>query len=106
MRFFVPHASDDKQAETVWASVRAFLLQQGFPTENRRIWKLRFRHNSKSYALEVGREHPDLRENVIIILRAVGQELYYVCTAHRGVIQGEPYLVGIDHHTAALDFEA
>lgn len=105
MKFFVPHAQDDEQALRVWDSVRAFLLQQGSPTEERKVWKLSFRHNSKHYSEEVGKLAADLREEVLIILRAANRPLYYVCTANRGVVRGEPYLVGIDHNTHATDFD-
>lgn len=105
MRFFVPHAQNSEEAESVWRSVRAFLEQQMRPTTPRRIWKVAFRHNSKPYELEVGKRHPDLGEDVLMIFRAAGYELYYACTENRGVVRGEPYLVGIDHHTSAVDFE-
>lgn len=105
MKFFVPHADSDEQVLRVWDSVRAFLLQQGKPTEVRKVWKLSFRHNGRSYAEEVGKEAADLKEEVIVILRAKDYPLYYVCTANRGVARGEPYLVGVDHNTHAIDFE-
>lgn len=106
MHFFVPHAEDSEQAERVWNSVRAFLQEQGRPTEGRRVQKLSFRHNSRPYALEVGKRFADLGEEVLIILRAAGYDQYYVCAANHGVVRGEPYLVGIDHNTAAVDFDS
>lgn len=107
MKFFVPHASDDEQASKVWDSVRAFLLKNGMPTEERKVWKLSSRHNGKAYSEEVGKKAADLRETVLIILRAAkGRPLYYVCTENRGVARGDPYLVGIDQDTHATDFES
>lgn len=106
MKFFVPHAADDEQALRVWDSVRAFLAEQGISTADRKVWKLSFRHNGKHYSEEVGRVAADLREEVLIILKAADNyPLYYVCSANRGVARGEPYLVGVDEFTHATDFE-
>ncbi len=104
MRFFLPHTSSPEQAEEVVRAVRLFLAEQGFPTRPRRFWKLAFRHNGEDYALEVGAMHPDLGEPVLLILEASSRPCYYVCTPNRGVLRGEPYLVGLPQ-TRAVPFE-
>jgi hypothetical protein len=104
MKFFIPHTRTAEQAEEAVRAVRLFLAEQDFPTRPRRFWKLDFRHNGEDYALEVGAMHPDLGEPVLLILEASDRPCYYVCTPNRGVLRGEPYLVGLTH-ARAVPFE-
>jgi hypothetical protein len=105
MKFTVPAAQDRAQAQTVLQSVRDFLAQQGLGTEGEPFSRIAFKHNGKFYDLAVGDRHPDLGELVVIILKASGPDLYYVCTANRGVVRGDPYLVGAGPDTAVIPFE-
>ncbi len=104
MKFFLPHASSPEQAEEVVRAVRIFLAAQDLPPRPPPVGKLDFRHNGGDYALEVGAKHPALGEPVLLILEASTRPCYYVCTPNRGVLRGEPYLVGLPH-TRAVPFE-
>ena len=106
MKFTIPHAADYAQAESVWSAVRKFLDTQGHGTESRRIARIAFRHNGKLYDLGVGDIHPDLHEAVLVILKGTNPSLYYICTANRGVVRGDPYLVGAGMNTHTVDYEA
>lgn len=106
MKFFVPHATDPEQAEGVWISVKAFLAQQGLATTDARIYEIAFRHNGKNYRAVVGERFADLNEDVIAIYEGVNLRLYYLCTATRGVVRGEPYLIGRDAHSTTKMFES
>lgn len=105
MKFFVPHASDEAEAESVRTSVRTFLGKHGFHTEEDRIQRITFRHNSKPYDLAVGKLHPDLHEDVLLIFKAAQPNLYFACAANRGVVRGEPYLIGGGDGTRAYLFD-
>ena len=105
MKFTVPAAKDDDQAEAVWHSVRDFLLEQGLHTEETRFQRVKFTHNSRKYDLGVGDIHPDLQEPVVVILRSSDRPLYFVCTTTRGVAGGDPYLVGDGQETFATAFD-
>lgn len=106
VKFFVPYANTDEQAEKVWSSVRTFLTQQGFSTTERRIRKVYFRHNGQDYEAEVGKLFSDLREEATIILEAAHHRLIYLCTPNRGVVRGEPYLIGArDSGAYLVDFD-
>ena len=105
MKFFVPHSESDEEAESVRESVRDFLASQGAPTYEDRIHRIKFRHNGKAYDLSVGQTHPDLREEVLFIFRAKHPGLYYACSANRGVLRGEPYLIGDHDGTHAIPFD-
>jgi hypothetical protein len=102
MKFTVPAAQDREQAEKVWTAVRDFLASLGHKTTSRRIAGIMFVHNGKSYDLSVGDMHPDLGEPVLVILEGLG--LHYICTPNRGVIRGDPYLVG--QSASVVEFEA
>jgi len=92
--FFVPHTASPEEAEEVYVAVRKFLNDNGWPTADERYRRLSFRHEGKSYDLGVGERHPELPEEVLLILRAEGAQNYYVCTANRGTVRGAPYLIG------------
>ena len=94
MKFFVPHADSPEQSETVWNATRDSLLAQGFHTDPERYGRIVFRHNGKPYDLKVGEIHPDLGEEVLVILKGVAPSPHYICTANRGVVRGDPYFVG------------
>jgi hypothetical protein len=96
MQFFVPHADSPEQSEAVWNATRDFLSVQGFHTQPERYCRIVFRHNGKPYDLKVGDIHPDLGEEVLVIFKGIAPSPHYICTANRGVVRGEPYLVGFD----------
>ncbi|KRA65382.1 hypothetical protein ASD89_17595 [Caulobacter sp. Root656] len=94
MKFFVPYADSPEQADRVWNATRDFLTTQGRPTQPERYGRIVFTHNGKHYDLKVGDIHPDLREEVFVIFKGIAPGPHYICTPSRGVVQGEPYLVG------------
>ena len=102
--FFVPAAENEEQAEEVWAGVRRFLDEGGYPTTDRRLFRLEFTHKGKSVVAEVGQPEPELGEPVVIILEAKGAGLYYVCTPNRGVLRDVPLHVGAATTSVAIDF--
>lgn len=103
MKFFVPCADDAAQAEAAWAGVRAHLFDLGLPTTRRRIHALSL-HPSLRQRVEVGRDTPD-GEPVLIILEASNLDVFYVCTPYRGVLEGKPYVLGLNEHGRAIDFD-
>jgi hypothetical protein len=103
MRFFVPQARDDAEAERLWAAVRGDLLDRGLPTTCRRIRALSL-HPDCERLVEVGKDTPD-DGPVMIILEASNLDLFYVCTPLRGALEGPPYALGLDALGYAIDFD-
>jgi hypothetical protein len=104
MKFTVPHADSDEQAERVRTSVREFMDGGLSATTDRRIQSISYVHNGKDYVSTVGEVHPDLNEEIIMILEAtVPQSLFYICTANRGVARGGPYLAGRPYRVVEFD---
>lgn len=101
MKFFIPAAESTDQAEQVYQSIRGFV---GGPLSPRRVYKLTYTHNGKLLHAEVGKPDQLVGEMVVAILfRDVGN-LYFVCTANRGVIRGGPIFAGGDG-AVSEDFE-
>ncbi len=104
MKFFVPHTTDDKQAEEVFESIRKFAeTTTGWEMSSRRIFSLDYMHNSKTYHSEVGKLEREIGEPVIAILEST---TYLVCTGSRGVVRGLPILVGMSEAFNVVDFDS
>jgi hypothetical protein len=104
MKFHVPCARDEAEAEHVFEAVRTFLDMQGLPTERRRVRRLDYRIGGADESVEIGDFVLD-HEPILLILRASDEAVYYLCTPNWGVIRGEPWLVDDDEHTQAEDFD-
>jgi len=106
MRFFIPRASDATQTEQVYQATRKFMGDQmGATLSDRRVCRIQGVHNGEEFKAEVGKRFESPGEDVIAILFDTKRNLYYVCTANRGVKRGMPYLVGGDETLLAEDFE-
>lgn len=107
MKFYIPAAKDAAQAEEVYASIRKFNSEQmGATLSPRRIYRLSGVHNGKPFTATVGEPFESLRQVVVAILLDTSRDLFFICTADRGVIRGEPYLSGAHEIRGAEDFEA
>lgn len=107
MKFFIPRfEGKPKDAEKILEATRKVCSEQvGFPLSERRIFKMEFTHDGKNFVVEVGQVLRDrVNETVVAILDA--GNLYLVCTRNRGVVRGEPYLVGKSSAWDVVDFEA
>lgn len=105
--FFVPAARDPAHAEEVYASIVAFVEAQGFPVSPERLYALSYTHNGRNLVDRVGEVNAHTGEVVVAIFRPADQARpYYVCTANRGVLRGEPVLVDGSWQTTAIGFSA
>jgi hypothetical protein len=120
MKFFIPCSPDEAEGESIWNGVRRFLAEGGYPTTERRIRRLAFRHDGEHFDLEVGGHHPGMEDDpllteepedpafrclVMAIFEAGDRSCYYLCMPYRGVFRSDPWLVGIDSVTAVEEFE-
>lgn len=94
MKFFVPHASGPAEAESVLASVAAF-VGAALPPPDRRIHKLTYTHNGRQFIVEVGKPIPPYyQEGDQEVVCIFGGDPFKVCLPTRGVVRGDPILVG------------
>jgi hypothetical protein len=106
VKFFIPHAKDAVQAEEVYEGVRKFNAEQMHAALSpRRIYEIQGVHNGKGFTATVGEPFEALKEPVIVILLDTIRDLYFICTANRGVVRGEPYLSGAGEVYSSEDFD-
>jgi hypothetical protein len=120
--FFVPYIDDPAQAEELWQATKLFMERQhGWKAvTGHRLFRLDYTHNGKQVEAEVGKSHPyghpatweylpdyddpKAGEYVVAILENAGGP-YLVCTHSRGVMRGDPILVGSGEVTGAIYFD-
>lgn len=91
-KFFIPHATDEIEANNVYQSVKAFLDSQGKVQQYDKIYAVQYWHNGVLYTDTVGQKAGlEPNEDVIAIFK-VSDNLYYICTYSRGVGKGEPIM--------------
>lgn len=90
VRFYMPAAEDQAQSDRVWESTRAFL--QGFGPGTQQIWSLTYTHEGRKCVDVVGRLDRYGHETILALLE--GSSCYLCCTANRGVLRGDPILIG------------
>ena len=104
MKFFVPAAKDEEEAESVYEAIAKFV--NGVVAEER-IWKLNWKHNGMDMEAEVGKPlHHYYQTGQEPVLAIIDCGAYYsVCTKNRGGVRGEPVLAGKDHDTYVTCFD-
>ena len=103
MKFFVPAATDDKNAELIYDGIRQF-NGASRPITNRRIFSIHWLHEGKLYYAEVGQPEAKTHDLVLAILET--DQIYYVCTVNRGGLRGDPILAGSREVTRIVDFDS
>lgn len=104
MRFTVPRATTPEQAIQIYESARGFVEgQTGWATTQRRIAAIRYRHNGNEYLAQVG--DSDYSDGLVVSIFEA-PNAFLVCTPTRGVIRGEPIIVGISDVSYIDDFDA
>jgi hypothetical protein len=105
MKFFVPpHTKDDEQSEEVYEAIAKFV---GGAVTNKRIWRLKWRHNGMDMEAEVDKPLPHYyqtgQEPVLAIIDC--GNWYSVCTPNKGGYKGEPVMAGKGHDTHVTYFD-
>jgi len=100
MKFFIPHESNESEAEKIYQSIKA---QYGNRITNRRIHEIHFLHDGKPFTATVGQLFFPVNEPIIAILEADPGELYFLCSPNRGVVNDSPILAGSIQNV--IDFE-
>ena len=104
MKFFIPHAENKEQENSVYKATKKFAKETtGWDIKDRKIYHIRYRHNGKYYEAKVGEREEVGGEEVIVILES--EVTFLVCTANRGVVRGMPILVGREEIISITDFE-
>lgn len=77
MKFFIPAAADDEQAESVYNSIKKFASETtGWKIEDKRIFNIAYYHDGNKYYAEVGKVEDLISDLVIAILELAISRLY------------------------------
>jgi hypothetical protein len=92
MKFFIPFAEDEQQAERVYDLI---LKSIGATSPRRRVRRIDYVHNGIAMIAEVGQPiHSYYRESGPVIAIVPSNQCHCVCLPTRGVAGGSPIYVG------------
>lgn len=107
MKFYIPHAQNAEQEESVYESIKKFLGDElGAKFSDRRVRYLSYKHNGKDYVAQVGKKDAIEGEDIVAILYEPLRDLYHICTPNRGVLRGSSILAGGHSVYQSKDFDA
>ncbi|RFM30071.1 hypothetical protein [Deminuibacter soli] len=101
-KFFIPFANSPAEAEEAYGLIKESLQAQGNKISDMRIASISFRHEGKVYYEEVGEQSERIGETIIAIFRT--DRLFLVLSKNRGIVKGEPMLVGLHEVTETTLF--
>jgi hypothetical protein len=103
MKFFIPGAEEEAYAEEIYEAIKKFAkMTLGWDVTDRRIFSIKYRHNSSEYYDEVGKKSKMNGEEVTAILES---NAFLICTPTRGELRDMPILVGKSSAISVVDFE-
>jgi|KBSMisStandDraft_5_1062788.scaffolds.fasta_scaffold17759_6 hypothetical protein len=103
MKFFVPQAKSEEEAAHTCNATKTFAAETtGWKITDRRIQGIVFRDKKKTVHAEVGKHEPICGEMLIAILES---NTFLLCTPNRGVLRGEPIMVGKREVDYITDFD-
>ena len=104
MKFFVPAADSDEEAERVYSAIAQFVAA---PITKKRIHRLSWQHNGMAMSCEVGCPLPryyQTGEEPALAIFDCGT-LYKIYTPNRRGLRGEPVHAGKDSKSHATYFD-
>lgn len=102
MKFFVPHADGDAEAESVYASFAKFVGAAVPNDHTARIRKLAWQHNRRDFSCEVGQPMPSYfgtKNEPVLAIFDCGDH-FKICAPSRGGVRGDPIMAGQRHSKA------
>jgi len=106
VRFFVPGANDQLEAEDTYQAVAKFTAENSGPIRDQRYYAIYYRHEGRELVAKVGEPEALTGETVIAILRTDRENgPFLICTPNRGAGRGSPVFANGGPHTRAHPFE-
>jgi hypothetical protein len=93
MKFFIPNAKDDKQAQDIFEGILNYNNRIIGKILDRKIYSITYKHHNIKYLAAVGGNEVRTNEQIIAILES---NSFLICTPNRGVDNGIPIIVGYD----------
>jgi hypothetical protein len=97
MQFFVPHASDTDEAESVYDAFAKFVGAAVPAEKSARIQALSWQHNGRDFASAVGDPMPryyELGNEPILAIFDCGDH-FKICTPSRGGVRSDPIMASM-----------
>ena len=105
MKFFLPAARTEEIAEQTYAGIAKFISAK-LPNDDKRIHSIKYTHNGINMTATVGKDCDSYyRESKSLVIAIFKSTPYKVCLAERGVLGGEPILVGNDTISEEVFFD-
>lgn len=104
MKFFVPFAKDDAEADRVYGAIAAFVSA---PIDDQRVARLEWTHKGQRMSGEIGKPLPPYYgtgDEPVLALFDCGN-VYKICTANRGGLRGDPVLASRESVSQVVYFE-
>ena len=96
MKFFIPFAEDEAEAEAIYADIRRFVIKMTHANLSEKRFGGLLIHedyaNAERQEIRVGMECFHNNELVIAILWDHKRQIYMVCTPSRGISQDRPIM--------------
>ncbi|HEX4770445.1 MAG TPA: hypothetical protein VH351_06430 [Bryobacteraceae bacterium] len=102
MRFFIPAASQSREAEEAYKKIRDHLANVIGPITEKRIYRLKYHDNGHPQNALVGSDHHGFGKGPVIAIFEGCDGMYYVCTQKNGMHEAELHPV---HESAVVDAE-
>ncbi len=101
--FFLPGSTEPDVVEAIYLATSKNLHGEAVPS--RRIQRLDYLHGGRRFRAEVGEQDQRGQGTVMAIFGpSSSRNLYYVTTLERGVVRGDPILVGSDEVLQVFEF--
>jgi len=108
MKFFVPGARDQAEADGIWQAVAQYNRTPHETPFNARVQAVAFSLNGTQYTVAVGEPAPDYfgaKAGTIVAILDNGSG-FLICATHRGAVNGSPVLVGDNLNPTVAYFDA
>lgn len=102
MKFFLPLATSDEQAERVHSRIADYLKEKGYELTPHRVAKINYRREGKIVSDVVGAPSANGEIVLAIFKNDVG---YFICTYSQGAVWGEPIVIRYGMVESVEDFD-
>lgn len=93
-KFFIPLAKNEQESESVYSNIATFINES---VTDERIFSITYKHNNETMVATVGENVNDYYgESVPLVIAIFKGNPCKICLRDRGVVRGEPILVGKD----------
>lgn len=102
MKFFLPLATGEMQAERVHKRIADRLIELGYVIAPHRVYQVIFKREGQVISETVGSPSSNNEVVLAIFKNDIG---YFICTYSRGAVWGDPLVARYGHVDSAIFFD-